>query len=788
MAKLRVLQSTLNAGELSPLLRGRPDIARYQHGLELCRNALPLVTGGVTRSPGSLHVDLIADDSVLLLPLRLTLAGVLTGYVLAFSHQQIRFYRGDTRAAILDDGEPVTLATPYTSAQLPDLRFEIQENILYLVHPGIAPYRLTRGADDLHWTLSPVLFVHFPMRRPPETDTIELTPSVTSGTGTLTASTDFFEASHDGVVFMVNGGLARIDDVISPLVANVTMIRGIVVPNNMIRISDTVVVTANPGAMSGVQSVTLTIVAKKTSESSTLELLLTSTITPDPLPAGVTAAVQSTSDNGTGLESYTDTVTLTFDPGAMAGIEAITVKGQADQRLTQIVFLGDYINVVAYTLTTTISALPAGITTTKTTAKVPITGKEPDKFWKEQAWSNRRGWPQAVGFAEQRMVLASNATYPTAQWWSKTGQLFDFEVGTLDDEAIDITLAPATSSINHLVSGEELLSLTFDQLIGTAGGRDEGITPTNPNIRLRTRHGASPRVRPVAIAEQVYFASPSGKRLRGLAYVIEQDGYAAPDLTVLADHLFEGGGIVDMAYAREPVPAIWIVTAAGTLVSLTLDRDQQVQAWAQHETDGTETYLSVTSIPGTNGEDSVWVAVQRGEVISIEVFDSTLNTHDAVVGMSEEGQTEWTGLDHLDGQTVDIVADGYVLPQQVVIDGTVTLDFPAHAVEIGRHYVSTVKDLPPHIEGAAGGQTSINQVRVLLHKSSGCKINGEVVPFQQFGDNLLDQPVQPFTGWKDVNVCSGWSANGDTAQVEIVQDLPLPFTVLAIVKELSVNG
>lgn len=87
-------------------------------------------------------------------------------------------------------------------------------------------------------------------------------------------------------------------------------------------------------------------------------------------------------------------------------------------------------------------------------------------------------------------------------------------------------------------------------------------------------------------------------------------------------------------------------------------------------------FESVASIP-SESDDVIYVLVRRevnGETVRyVEVFDSTLNTDSAVTGSSSEGATTWTGLSHLNGKTVDVVADGSVMPQATVTDGQITL-------------------------------------------------------------------------------------------------------------------
>lgn len=724
MAKVRTLQSALNAGELSPKLRGRADIPRYQSGLELCRNAIPMVIGGATRRPGTRFVAVAKATTVRLIDFRPSVAGVLTGYVIELTNQAMRFYTAGAR--IMNGGNPVEIATPYTAEQIPAVKYEQYDNYLYLVHPSHPPQRLRRVSDTM-WNLEPAYFTAWPYMRPPDTDHITITPTGTAGAITLVASAPLFVAGHVGARVQVNGGICQVTGVTDATHASATVTGNITAPGGVASRQDAVTVTINGPQVDGIQNIVIT-----------------------------------------GLANYQDS-----------------------------------------TLTTTITnPLPYGITVDTVSTTDQLTGTSPDDKWKEQAWSDARGWPGAIAFHEQRMVLASNATWPTTVWGSKTGKTDDFTIGTLDNDGYAHSPFAATSPIYNIVATDLILLLTGNKELTLRGAKDGALTPTSFDIKSRTAHGSAANVRPVLVENQIYFNSVTGKRLRGFRYKFDEDGYRAPDLAIFADHfLADGDGIVEMVYTREPFAAIWAVTKKGNLLTLSIDNDQEVTAWAKHHTaevlpelataaDETTYFKSLAVIPDGQGNDQVWNAVQRkvggAYQTYIEYFDPALNTDSAITATDVAGKTVWTGLGHLEGKTVDVVADGlYVQPVVTVAGGQVTLPEPAKAVEIGLKYKTRIKDLPVALAAQGGTvlgeQVSVNKIQVYLYKTKGCTINGERITFRSFGDDLLDKPVPEFTGLKEAGAL-GWSSDGTASQVEIVQDQPLPLTVLAIIKEVSING
>jgi hypothetical protein len=730
MAKVRIIQNALNGGELSPKLTGRTDIPRYQHGLEACRNAIPLVTGGATRAPGTRRVATAAADDVRMVPLRLTLDGVLTGYVLEFSNLKLRFHKsvltqvrpGVYRSVgqqIVNGGAAVEVATPYTTAQLPEITYEKTDNVLYLIHPAHHPQQLVRTSDT-SWTLADVTFTAYPYLRPPDTKGITLTPSATSGNITVTASADLFVAGHVGVTFQLNGGLIRITAVTDAKHASATVVTTLTPDSDIRTIQDVVTISYTPPAA------------------------------PDP------------------AVPFNFTVTATAD-------------------------------FIETTLTTTNSALPGGVTIEKATTENQLTGTEPDRYWKEQAFSDLRGYPRAVTFSGQRMILAGVRTWPLTILVSKAGDILDFTDGTEDNAGFAYTPSAASSTIHQLVASDKVFVFSFDKELTLVGG-SSGITPTSIDIKERSTFGSRSMVRPCIVGNEIMFASASGRRFRVFRYELDSDRYKAPDAAIFAEHFFGAGGrIKEMAYAAEPFSAVWIVTDSGALVSVTIDQDQDVIAWASHGTDGQTLYRSVCEIPDAEGMNQVWFAVRRtinGQTVTtIEHMDDELNTHCAVVGYDAAGKTTWAGFDHFEGATIDLVGDGFAFLDKPVSGGQVELEFPVKALEGGLRYITRIKDLPPEIATTTGtiqgAKMSVNSILVRLYQSKGCTLNGEEIPFREFGDNLLDQPIAAFSGDKIVGtigwVDAGWN-EVNPAQVEIIQDKPFPLTVLAIVKEVSING
>jgi len=171
-----------------------------------------------------------------------------------------------------------------------------------------------------------------------------------------------------------------------------------------------------------------------------------------------------------------------------------------------------------------------------------------------------------------------------------------------------------------------------------------------------------------------------------------------------------------------------------------------------------------------------------------ESDDDNTYTDCAIKGTAGSPTATWADLDHLEGETVAIRADDIPQPPEVVTGGEITLARTASSVEIGLPLTMRVKLLPPEVSGGAGvvkgSAVSVNQVFVEVLDTIGLTIDGQKVAFRQFGEDVLDTPIEPFTGIKEVQ-SYGWEISGGA--IEIVHDDPLPCNVLAVVRKVSVN-
>jgi hypothetical protein len=416
--------------------------------------------------------------------------------------------------------------------------------------------------------------------------------------------------------------------------------------------------------------------------------------------------------------------------------------------------------------------------------------------WREGAWSEKNGYPACGCFYEQRLMTASTENDPDGMWGSVQTDYEDFTPGTDDTDPISYKLQ--SDIIRWLAPMGQLVAGTVNAEY-QMGAQDSDSSVT---LKVKSREGTS-TLGPICLGNAILFVHRRGKstnygtRLIELSYDYARDGFVGRDLTLFSEHI-TGTGIKRMAFMSSPYPILWACTADGKLISMSYEKEQNVIAWAYHPMDGLVEDVCV--IPGDN-QDDLYLIVSRAiggtikkylEVLSD--FDYGTDLKDAFFvdcGLTYDGSpaTVITGLDHLVGKTVAILADGIVQDQQIVAsDGSISLSTAASKVQVGLPYTSQLQ--PLDLQGGSregtsqGKEKRIHGVSLYLYNSLGGKIGMDsdnadrIFLKQEKASETVGTAMNPFTGIKsDFNYRGNWQKE---AHVYIEHDDPLPLTVLSI--------
>jgi hypothetical protein len=470
----------------------------------------------------------------------------------------------------------------------------------------------------------------------------------------------------------------------------------------------------------------------------------------------------------------------TLQPSATSG--SVTLNASADVFLAA--HVGERLRVQQKELTVTSVTGPRSATATLASGQtLPDTTATRD--WEEAAFSGLHGWPVSVTFHQDRLVVGGSRDLPNRLWLSKSGDLFNFDLGTgLDDEAIEFALlSDQVNAIRHVFSGRHLQVFTSGAEWMVTG---EPLTPENVQLDRQTRIGSPTdrSVRPRDVDGATLFVGRGGHDLREFLFADGEQAYQATYLALLAPNLVRDPVAID--YDPDD-RLLHVVNADGTLATLTVYRAEQVTAWALQTTLGH--FRSVATVA-----DDTYLAVERAGVWSVERFDRSFATDAAVRLAPPPDAAQWTGLSHLDGKNVELVGDGVPLGTGVPAGGSLAARAPVASLEAGLAFVAAIEPLPPTL--AAAGGASPRSVRLIeaafrLLDTRQMRIDtggGAVdVPFRRFAaGSALDQPVAGFTGEKRVRAL-GWKRAGIDALWRIELPAPLPFTLLSVTHELKVN-
>ncbi len=411
-------------------------------------------------------------------------------------------------------------------------------------------------------------------------------------------------------------------------------------------------------------------------------------------------------------------------------------------------------------------------------------------------------YPSAVSYFEQRRCFAGTTIKPQNIWMTKSGteSNMSYALPIKDDDRIAFRVAAReANSIRHIVPLTQLLLLTSAAEWRVTSVNSDAITPTTISVRPQSYVGAS-NVQPVIINNTLLYGAARGGHVRELAYSWQANGFITGDLSLRAPHLFDTYDIVDMSYAKAPQPVVWFVSSSGKLLGITYVPEQQIGAWHQHDTDGV---FESCAVVAEGNEDRLYAVIRRTingsskryvERMASRQFVDQADAFFVDCGLTYAGApaTTISGLSHLEGKTVSILADGAVAPQQVVTGGAITLDNAASKVQVGLPITADLQTLPlaAQIDNAfgQGRPKNVNKAWLRVYRSSGIFVGPDLdnlTEAKQRTTEIYGTPPVLKSEEIQILVTPGWADNG---QVYVRQSDPLPLTVVSLTLEVALGG
>lgn len=780
MATLAPALLTFSGGEWSDRLLGRLDLARYQQAGRLCQNFVPLVQGPLTRRPGMRHVAPVRSNTADVRFIPFVFSADQT-YVIEAAALKFRFYRGGaSRGPVVETSKSITNITKANPAVVTASAHGFQNGDEVIIS-GVA------GMTEVNGRRFKVAGR--------TTNTFNLTDldggnvnstgyTTYSGSGSasrvyeLTTTYDAddlpllsFDQSADVIYLGCPGKkprkLTRLGDT-SWTLADVTFTDGPYLPEN----STTTYPTINPDGGAAGSSVTIT---------------FTST-------TGINGDAGFTSD----------------DIGRFIRcLRRETAPPDASESHWS------WFRITGVTSSTVVTA------TAKSRVGYEFGSLGLRRRWRLGSWSDTLGWPSKVVLFQGRAWWASSATYPLTLWASESDQFESFAPSALltlgaaaeptASNAFFLTLAGGQRNIIRwlLPSTNLLVGSGGDERSIRGGDLSEIVAFDNAAARVASNVGCHD-TQPARVDSAALFVSRDQRRLYELSYRVEIDNYAPSDLMLAAEHVGQESQIEEIAFQRQPWSVLWGRRADGLLVGFTYDRnnaDQPVLAWHRHPLGGTAAkVLAMTSIPG-DGQDELWLVVERTvnnvtrrhvEVMTYEAPRGATTAEDHVyldASLTYDGSpaTVISGLEHLAGETVQVLADGAVHDDVVVSSiGWITLNSAASVVHAGYGYTSRFESMPLELgnpAGAAIGRPKVLHALTLLLVET---VGGEAGPSSGNLEAIRPRNVADTIGRASplrthrhrVRWPGGWD---DPVSLVIQQALPLPMTLAAAVPHYQVS-
>lgn len=811
MPKAAWVQTNFNGGEWTPLAYGRFDLEKYRNGLALCENYMPMQQGGLTRRPGTRFVA-AAKSSLHPIRLQRFEFSITQAYVLEFGDLYIRFYANDGQlqtgtvaaynnatAYVVGDlasyggtsyrctadstgnlptdtdfwhpleGTILEVATPYTWEEIWSLGFTQSADTLYIAHPNHPPMKLQRRTA-VAWVLKEVDFIDGPYL-PVNVTATTLTPSATSGTANVVASTtdgingdQGFLSSDVGRMLRIKCGGVWLWGRITTVTDSTHVVWDIQPPNG-----DQIPTTAQAVAN---------------------------------LSAGSVFSV-SVTDGGGGYGTRPPSVSFSGGGGSGAVAYASLTNGVVTS--------------------VTVASTGTGYTTTPTVAFTAPTAivASTTGFWALGVWNSVDGYPTCCTFHQDRLFWGGAPSTPSRVDASNTADYENYAPSNLDGTVVDsnalsFTLNSTTVNNIHWMRSDE-----WGLLVGTAGGEwaiapsstQQAITQTNVNIKLMSDYGSA-ETPPVRIGKTTLFIQRTGRKVRELLYQFMYSTFSIVDISLLGEHLTKSG-IKQMALQLAPQQIAWLVRNDGELVAFTYDKDQDICGWHRHTLGGysdaghtvSARVDSAAGIPAPNIQrDEIWLATVRyingATVRYIEVMSkmwedgdevATSNFLDCSRQSSGAPTTTITGYTWLAGETIGVLTDGAVHPDCVVAaDGSFELQLEASVVQAGPRYTSRGKTLRIEAGGANGpAQGKRGRIMKLVFRffqSIGLSLGSDDPNYDPYPesfrniDDPMDAPVPLFDGDKEWPYEGTWTME---KQIHWSTSDPLPSNITMLAAQVD---
>lgn len=748
------LQSNFN-GEWSPLMLGRVELSRYATSLRTMENFAPTIPGGARKRPGTEYIGEVQDSSKKTRLESFTFSNE-ESYLLEFGHEILRFWRN---GSLLTDngGNPYVKSTPYTEDEVFSLRMTSTNDIVYIASPNHAPYKLTRTSDTT-FDFALLEFKNQPFEDENLTD-VTISASATTGTGiTLTSSSNLFTDDMDdgnGSTFKISHYVPRTvlessinETKVEKTTPNEFDNQNNYQPNDEVwfEVNSTVFyytchTAYTQGTSTEVNPINLT---SHFSTGVVAEILgTTSDVMKFYIEGEWSFRTEGNWDGEWGIQESDDGLLnnwiTRFSMASYAGSDNYVREGDesanpiwlrvvlfntasgTNHRVTWTtadVEKSGEVTVTGYTSPTQVTA---NVSTTR-----PLYSTAATKHWSENEWNYRKGFPSQVFFKNNRLCFASTKADNQAIWGSEVDKWDNFKRGIQEDsQPFKDVLRTGNQDPIQWVSEQSKTLLGLSSQIRNLTGEDgSSILAPGKNSSARQAGRGAADLEPVEVDDFTFYVQLGGRIIRGLTNDYERGVYAAADMTREAEHVTRGG-VKQMAFQLNRVSTLYAVTGEGIAACLVFDPEVEKMGWYRLKTQG-GTIESVAILPATGEEDEVYFVVKRTingstkryierlKNDQIRIQDDGLQDDmfyvDCGTTITGTNITTVTGLNHLEGEEIQVLGNGDYLGKFTVASNSITIP-ASDKVTYGLPIEAKLWPMP--LEGiTASGTTSGDKKRV----------------------------------------------------------------------------
>jgi hypothetical protein len=826
MANVPVIR--LNKGKMTPLIDARSDVEAYAGGCRELQNFIPRIYGPVERRPGTKFIANCEDNNIKSHMVPFIFSSEIA-YDIEFSDKIINVYFDGT----LIEGN---IATPYLEADLFQLQFNQSADVMWIVHPDYAPRKLSRVSVS-DFSLDKISFENGPFIKRNDLEnndgvTIKATgytiatATAATNTITITTTTDIssqFPVNHR---FYITGSTGN-DNAYTVLSSSflsptMTIVANENIPDNTndgeIMVDDaTVTLTASSATFLSGHVGALFKLTHKRAKVITKGSTATTGIMGDPIDVkgswtftttgnwGMTVEIQRNED-GTNWETFRSYTSVLTDgqgsrniqksdveeaDGVQYRINVISVDGIPGTLIADLTVSdstqSSIFKITSFSSTTSVSA----------TAIVAAPENGTTVRWAEGSWSDVRGWPTTIAFFEERAIYGFTNKDQQTIWLSGTDAFEDFDAGINDADSFARTVP--TSNKGRWISSLDALAvgMSGDEWLVRSSNLDQPLIPniTGSTTKRQTKHGST-NIQALAVNEAIIFVDSVARKIREYTFSDPKQKFVSPDLTALAENI-TSGGITSMAVQVNPDSIVWFTIADSPyLISMTYEREQNVVAFAEHPLGGDGIAESISITPST-AEDVITLSVKRiinGAVVrTIEQMQprkwSGTDYYYVDAGVIDtSGSTTITGLDHLEGKTVQVLVDGAKQCDKTVLSGQVTIDKAGTRVVVGLSSEYRVSPMRLDRDGSTYGTiTKISEVVVSFFETLNAEYGDGTRQYDIDWRTIEDygSPPELFTGDKTLTFDGGFTTD---SPLTISGSDPFPCTVRALIPKIDKTG